>query len=541
MRITELYIRGFGKFSGQRFFLEDGVQVIEGENEFGKSTLHAFIRAMLFGMERGRGRAAARDDFTRYEPWDEPGRYGGMMRFVCGDRHFRLERNFARQSERAYLVCEDDGEELSVADGDLEMLLGGVRPALFDGTVSVGQLRAQPGQPLFDALENYAANCYETGGGEFDLQAAEQVLKDRQKETAAALKEEEAALRESRQEKLQECSYLERDAQRLRSQEAERSEELQHLRAQAAEQREKMRTPGARETEQGAALQQRPAAHGRRGWGTAAVSALCLIAGAAALFSGIWSMARGLSFGWAALLFGGAVLFLCIGAVSGYISFRKKRQANDAGQPDDAGQADDGDAQEAFRRRCSRLEWEIDRLRAERAEKETLCSALKEECEELPASGRALALEKQLRALKTAREELREAARETGDAVAAALDERLEEIFAGVTGGQYSRLKREPDGKISVWDGRRRIPAERLSRGTLEQIWFSLRMAAAEMLLEEPLPVILDDAFAFYDDKRLESVLKWLSRQKKQVIIFTCHKREQEILEIVQRGAVRER
>lgn len=85
MRITELYIRGFGKFSGQRFFLEDGVQVIEGENEFGKSTLHAFIRAMLFGMERGRGRAAARDDFTRYEPWDEPGRYGGMMRFVCGD------------------------------------------------------------------------------------------------------------------------------------------------------------------------------------------------------------------------------------------------------------------------------------------------------------------------------------------------------------------------------------------------------------------------------------------------------------------------
>ena len=56
-----------------------------------------------------------------------------------------------------------------------------------------------------------------------------------------------------------------------------------------------------------------------------------------------------------------------------------------------------------------------------------------------------------------------------------------------------------------------RISVDRLSEGTLEQIYFSIRMAASEMLLEEPMPVILDDAFAFYDDKRLESVIKWLS------------------------------
>ena len=68
MVITELYIKNFGKFSDRRIRLHDGVQVISGENEYGKSTIHAFIRAMLFGMERGRGRAAAKDDFTRYEP-----------------------------------------------------------------------------------------------------------------------------------------------------------------------------------------------------------------------------------------------------------------------------------------------------------------------------------------------------------------------------------------------------------------------------------------------------------------------------------------
>ena len=146
MVITELYIRNFGKFSNRHFFLRDGVQVISGENEFGKTTLHAFIRAMLFGLERGRGRAAAKDDFSRYEPWEDPGSYAGVMRFVCGGRRFRLERNFARHTRSVSLVCEDDGEELSIEHGDLEMLLGGMTPELFDSTVSVGQLKAEPGR-----------------------------------------------------------------------------------------------------------------------------------------------------------------------------------------------------------------------------------------------------------------------------------------------------------------------------------------------------------------------------------------------------------
>ena len=78
MIITELYVRNFGKLSDRHFYLENGVQIISGDNEFGKTTLHAFIRAMLFGLERGRGRAAAGDAFSRYEPWENPGIYGGL-------------------------------------------------------------------------------------------------------------------------------------------------------------------------------------------------------------------------------------------------------------------------------------------------------------------------------------------------------------------------------------------------------------------------------------------------------------------------------
>ena len=54
MVIRELYVKNFGKLSEKHFYFRDGVQVISGENEFGKTTLHAFVKAMLFGLEAGK-------------------------------------------------------------------------------------------------------------------------------------------------------------------------------------------------------------------------------------------------------------------------------------------------------------------------------------------------------------------------------------------------------------------------------------------------------------------------------------------------------
>ena len=222
MRIRELYLKNFGKFSEQHFYIQNGIQVIYGENEFGKSTLHAFIRAMFFGMERGRGRAAGKDAFSRFEPWENPNYYAGVMRFECGGRNFRLERSFDRISKHASLVCEDDGEELSVEDGDLNMLLGGITQAEFDSTVSVGQLMARPGQELSETLKNYAANYYETGGGEIDLNGALSDLKERRREVERDLKVEQQKQEEKRRSLAQECIYLERDMEKLKREFAEK-------------------------------------------------------------------------------------------------------------------------------------------------------------------------------------------------------------------------------------------------------------------------------------------------------------------------------
>ena len=74
------------------------------------------------------------------------------------------------------------------------------------------------------------------------------------------------------------------------------------------------------------------------------------------------------------------------------------------------------------------------------------------------------------------------------------------------------------------------FPAESLSIGTIEQIYLSLRLAIMNEISKEKLPVILDEAFAYYDDQRLEAALDFLSKIDNQVILFTCTNREKEIL-----------
>ena len=80
MKLLNLHISGFGKFHNQDVTFTDGLNVVYGKNEAGKSTLHTFIRGMLFGIEKQRGRASKNDLYNKYEPWAGSGTYEGWLR-----------------------------------------------------------------------------------------------------------------------------------------------------------------------------------------------------------------------------------------------------------------------------------------------------------------------------------------------------------------------------------------------------------------------------------------------------------------------------
>ena len=178
-----------------------------------------------------------------------------------------------------------------------------------------------------------------------------------------------------------------------------------------------------------------------------------------------------------------------------------------------------------------KLEWEVKRIREEYQEKEILLGNLREQLVEAGQKEDAIRqLELRGQAINLAIQRLEETAESMTREFGSRLNREASEILSAITGGKYDRLLIDEQLSMWVYDQGRRIPVERLSRGTLEQIYFSLRMAALNILYEEEIPVILDDAFVYYDEKRLKSVLKWLSEQPRQVIIFTCQRREEEIV-----------
>ena len=92
MQIKEADIFQFGKLQNKNISFEPGMNVIYGKNEAGKSTLHSFLCAMLFGMEKGRGRSSVTDAYSQYEPWHAPSFYAGALKFTVGQQKFYLER-----------------------------------------------------------------------------------------------------------------------------------------------------------------------------------------------------------------------------------------------------------------------------------------------------------------------------------------------------------------------------------------------------------------------------------------------------------------
>jgi len=73
-----------------------------------------------------------------------------------------------------------------------------------------------------------------------------------------------------------------------------------------------------------------------------------------------------------------------------------------------------------------------------------------------------------------------------------------------------------------------------LSWGTLAQLYFSFRLILIKRFFkEEPIPVFLDETFSSYDEERLKESIHLLKTEKEhlQVFLFTCHKREGQLLE----------
>ncbi|MBB6634026.1 AAA family ATPase, partial [Cohnella thailandensis] len=249
MRIRELQIDGFAALQGVNVSVDAPLTVIAGPNEAGKSSLHRFIRSMLYGFAN-RGQPVERG---------EPiygGRHGGRLLLSDGERDYVLERYGDvpnRRGGQAVSLRDPDGIERPLTQAELERLwLGGISEKLFRQLFAVTldelhELRALQGEEA----GNYLYHAGMAGGASL-ASAIKTISSEMEKlykpkgelpelnKLLEELKEAEAALRQSRKgigpynEAVMELKAIERELSQAEERLPARQRELAAAQSAAA-------------------------------------------------------------------------------------------------------------------------------------------------------------------------------------------------------------------------------------------------------------------------------------------------------------------
>ena len=599
MRLLELHIDGFGKFHDRTISFNDGINIIYGKNEAGKSTLHTFIRGMLFGIERGRGRAAKNDLYTKYEPWENSGTYEGWLRLEKDGTIYRIERRFRKENKSLKIINETKGLEEEATPAFVSSLLDGLTETMYNNTISIGQLKSATEDGMVTELKNYIANMNTTGNISLNITKATAFLRNPKRSLEAGLipeasREFTSLLAEIRnveaeiagpeyenqlaayqnmrtqvkglidntqtQKKdldeklangkkvLSDNGFTDRASVDAMSSDAERLySEYNTLNGECNKKSRKV-------------LSGLTAVLGVAGLGAAAtlgyfnLTAYLPVCGAAAT---------------AAVIFFIISLFILqkdkeyhrlFDNTSSELGALLARHLGDSAVSEDA--------MNAFRARMGEFSKLCDMVTQSEAEirkfledlsnlqtKQAGCSEkiekqqrtqweLEKKLEHLSnCKNKAKALKRTLAendrihdeivAIDLAQETMADLSSSIRDSFGLYLNKEASQYITGITGGIYDSMSIDENLNVFLNTKTKLVPLENVSSGTMDQVYLALRLAAAKLLQGSGsgFPLIFDDSFTQYDDERLKTALEWLaSAYGGQIIIFTCHRREAQML-----------
>lgn len=115
MKLISCHIENFGKISNYDHDFQEGCNVICERNGWGKSTLMAFLRVMLYGFANESKRSGLENERKRYKPWQK-GIYGGNLTFEADGKTYRCYRVFGDKEKEDQFRLLDAGTNLESND-----------------------------------------------------------------------------------------------------------------------------------------------------------------------------------------------------------------------------------------------------------------------------------------------------------------------------------------------------------------------------------------------------------------------------------------
>lgn len=617
MIIKEIQLTNFGKFNHKNVSLEPGLNIIYGENEAGKTTLHTFIRGMLFGIEKQRGKASGRDVYSKYEPWENPSNYQGIMRIENDGINYRIERNFNREHRLFRVINEDEGIELT--EEQIEELFAGLDESCYYNTISISQLGSVTDKELEVILKNYAANLGATKSMEIDIKEAfsdldiqkkkiitenkigeEDIIKKSVKLTTEQLeitereqhkiissieqkkenvnhllekKKELSALDKKRLEELakqnERKDKLYQDAISYTTEVEKYSNQLEQIKNHKKELESSLLEKGIDSHETMEALMDKIMNKSNMPV-TFVILALAFVGAAIGFVVGNlqfitikeYYMRPAICMGIAFIFFVLAIIRYCFKKKHKkrkfeilkelrltsdkleaakheeiYVSrqLETKQEALDQTQEiikqEENAQVSSDDYSDEIREieaqertlndGVSKAQFALEQKKENEIELEKRIEELKRRLENIKKA------KEEIHAIEEAKRNIEEIANEIRSSFGKRLNKQASYYMSKITNGKYDNITIDERLNITINNKKSLIPSSRLSKGTIEQVYMALRLAAADIIFEkDKKPILLDDAFVMYDNKRMGNTLKFMAESMEQVVLFSCHTRE---------------
>lgn len=609
MKIDKIKINGFGKLRDREIELKEGINVIYGENEAGKSTILKFIEAMFYGIAKTK-RGKPISDFEQYVPWDG-GEFSGKIQYTLENgEQYEVFREFKKKNPQIYnQFNEDISKEFSVGktkEIDFFEKQMGVDEVTFSNTAMINQQEIKLEKADTNRMVQKISNLVSTGDDKISFQKSMEKLNKMQNEQVGTERtkqkpinvveskiksltetkkellryqenqknpaEEQQKLNEKLEKKQAEKSFL-KELKQFLEEEKMKNVALDLERNLLKEYLDKVnkleKEIELEAKEDGKALPKNK----KYRYAIAVwiilwfVLLLCFRSIAISLLAVIPGIVLGICWRKSKKAEVKRVKQTNQVLIKEYESsketYEKKKQEVEEKEKCLHLEKKEvlksltekyktfmnwKDIEEKCNVSAMQIELEMEQIEQEisqihfqkhvlESKKVDLDAKLEELTKIEEELQEQIEQKEELMALDAsfclAKECLEKAYEEIKQNISPKFQQKLCEITTKITNGKYKNVSVNDETGLSVEvENGDYKSIERLSVGTIDEMYLALRLSILSEVAKESLPILLDEAFAYFDENRLENIICYLQDQnyENQILIFTCSHREENAL-----------
>lgn len=500
--------------------LKDGINIVYGENEAGKSTILKYIQAMLFGISKLK-KGKIRSDFEQYMPWSGI-EFSGKMKYTLDNgEEYEVFRDFRRKSSMMYNAFQEDisrNFKLDKTKGIsfLEEQIG-VDELSFKNTAMISQQEVKLDRADTNSMTQKLSNLVSTGDDHISFKKAMDKLNKMQNDEVGTERTRQKPINivNERIQKLSEEKKMFEKYKQSKFGTVQEKEKLQdklnELFRRKADLREKQKMSETVEIEDV-----------KKKVNIYVYLLILFVVVSMILFFVVKNVMV-------------SIISMIPIVVSIFLMKRKSNSEfeilmNSKQELIQKWEVEQESLQNEINQMNVRLHI-LDSEKNDMDEKLEKLAKIEEDLEE------QIAIKAELESLdisfQIAKEALEKANEEMKHNISPKFEQNLCEMIDQITDGKYTRVKMNDEAGLLVEiENGEYMPVDRLSIGTIDEMYFALRLSVLSEITQEKLPIILDEVFAYFDEQRLKNMMCYLQDKKydHQIIIFTCSNREEEIL-----------